>query len=114
MDRDAIARVAKQVARTFTEMSGARPAVKSQVPQSGGREKFLLTFKGKCSVTLGQQQAARRPAATFLGYLSIGPNPPFPVPAGAVLVDSGQSPLGPLVRRRPRSGGRYQASRSRG
>jgi hypothetical protein len=55
MDRDAIARVTKQVARTFPEMSGARPAVKTQTAPSGGHEQYLLTFKGKAPLPGGRE-----------------------------------------------------------
>jgi hypothetical protein len=36
-------------------MSGARPAVKTQTAPSGGREQYLLTFKGKAPLPGGRE-----------------------------------------------------------
>jgi hypothetical protein len=54
VDREAIARVSRQVSKTFPEMSGARPAVKPQAAPAGGREQYLLTYRGKAALPGGR------------------------------------------------------------
>jgi len=53
MDRDAIARVTREVVRTYPEMDGVSPTVRreTQAPQ----EQYVLTYKGKVSLPGGRQ-----------------------------------------------------------
>lgn len=54
MDRDAVARVTRQVTKTFPEMSEIKPVVKAQTAPNGG-EQYLLTFKGKAMTPTGKE-----------------------------------------------------------
>lgn len=53
MDRDAIARVTREVVRTYPEMEGVSPTVRreTQAPQ----EQYTLTYKGKVALPGGRQ-----------------------------------------------------------
>ncbi len=53
MDREALARISRQVAKTFPEMAETSPSVRRQVEPSGG-EQFLLTYKGKAELPGGR------------------------------------------------------------
>ncbi|MGH2627376.1 MAG: hypothetical protein ACRDHY_12080 [Anaerolineales bacterium] len=54
MERDAIARVTKQVVKTFPEMGSVKPVVKAQTAPNGA-EHYLLTFKGKAALPGGKE-----------------------------------------------------------
>ncbi len=53
MKRETVTHIARQVVRTFPEMEGVTPTVRSQ---EGGRgaEVFLLTFKGRAALPGGK------------------------------------------------------------
>lgn len=53
MKSDVVARISRQVIRTFPEMDGVRPTVRAQTPAQDP-EVFLLTFKGKVSLPTGK------------------------------------------------------------
>ncbi len=55
MDPDAVAKVGRQVARSFPEMAGVRPTVKHQPLPGGEGDQYLLTFKGKAELPGGKQ-----------------------------------------------------------
>lgn len=54
MERDAIARVTKQVVKTFPEMASVKPAIKSQAVPNRGQQ-YLLTFRGKAVLPGGKE-----------------------------------------------------------
>jgi hypothetical protein len=55
MDPDAIARVTREVVRTYAEMQGISPTVRreAQAPQ----EQYVLTYKAKVSLPGGKQMS---------------------------------------------------------
>jgi len=55
MDPDAIARVTKEVVRTYGEMQGASPTVRreTQAPE----EQYILTYKAKVNLPGGKQMS---------------------------------------------------------
>jgi hypothetical protein len=53
VNREALAKVSKKVAKQFPEMEGVKPSVKTQTPPGNGREQYLLTFKGKADLPGG-------------------------------------------------------------
>jgi hypothetical protein len=54
MERNAVARVTKQVVKTFPEMASVKPVVRPQAAPNGG-EQYLLTFKGKAVLPGGKE-----------------------------------------------------------
>ncbi len=54
MDREAIAKVSRQVGKTFPELAGTKPTIKTQLSPTGSQEHYLLTFKGKAQLPGGK------------------------------------------------------------
>lgn len=54
MQRDMLATVTHQVARSFPEMANVRPTVRRQEGSSGGPEHFLLVYKGRAELPDGR------------------------------------------------------------
>lgn len=54
MDRQALARVNAQVARSFPEMAGVAPSIRSQ-PAAGDSAQYLLVYKARALLPDGRQ-----------------------------------------------------------
>ena len=54
MEKDALDRVSKQVARSFPEMGGVRPSVRRQESPATGIPQFLLIYKGSGTLPGGR------------------------------------------------------------
>lgn len=55
MDPEAIARVTREVVRTYPEMDGVSPTVRREAQAS--QEQYVLTYKGKVSLPGGKQMS---------------------------------------------------------
>lgn len=55
MDPDAIARVTKEVVRTYGEMQGITPTVRRETQAT--QEHYILTYKARVSVPGGKQMS---------------------------------------------------------
>lgn len=54
MDKQTLARVSAQVARSFPEMAGVAPTIRSQ-PAAGDLAQYLLVYKAKALLPDGRQ-----------------------------------------------------------
>ncbi|MEW6566987.1 MAG: hypothetical protein AB1449_02240 [Chloroflexota bacterium] len=54
MDKDLLAQVSQQVARSFPEMAGVRPTVRKQETGRGAAAQYLLVYKGKAELPGGR------------------------------------------------------------
>lgn len=54
MEKDALDRVSKQVARSFPEMGGVRPTVRRQEAPASGIPQYLLVYKGSAPLPGGR------------------------------------------------------------
>jgi hypothetical protein len=54
MDRDVVARISRQIAKTFPEVAGVNPTIRRQQAPGNDGEQYLLTFKGKAALPGGR------------------------------------------------------------